>query len=205
MLRQPSRALGATETAIYRRLVQPDAPKLLTTAGAMEIVRTSAGSTSLSHSMSSLESKGGVRRIGKGVYLNRSTGLAPKIADVIPWVFRNTRYYYLGLNSMANHWGLSPQIPYTYQVIYSPKNEAQVKRIASWCSMLEKVDKDLGGTLVPVLSRTGTVDKGVSQSIIDGSQLPASTIERTIVDSIIYTNEIGWGERGVPLDKSIFE
>ena len=190
MRRQPSRAFGATEAPIYRRLVQPDAPKLLTLADAKESV-AGVRANSLSHTMSLLESKGVLKRIGKGVYLNMSTGVAPKIVDVIPWVFKNTRYY-LGLNAIANHWGLSPQIPYSYQAIYAPRNDAQLKRIASWCSMLKKVEKDLGGTLVPVVTRTSTVvDKGLSQSIIDGSQLPVSTIERTIIDAVIYTKEIG--------------
>ncbi|MCL5068229.1 MAG: hypothetical protein M1368_07745 [Thaumarchaeota archaeon] len=190
MLREPKSEFGATEAAIYRKLVQPDAPKLLTTKDAMETIAPTVSINSLTHSMSLLESKGVLKRIGKGVYLNWSTGLAPKIVDVIPWVFRDTRYY-LGLNAIANHWGLSPQIPYSYQVIYTPKNEAQLKRIVSWCLMLNKFEKELGGTLVPVLSRTERTDKGVSQSIIEGSQLPISTIERTIVDAVIYTKEIG--------------
>ena len=190
MLRQPSRTFGATEAAIYRSLVQPDAPKFLTSTDALESL-AGVGANSLSHTMSSLESKGVLKRIGKGVYLNCSTGLAPKIVDVIPWVFKNTRYY-LGLNAIANHWGLSPQIPYSYQVIYIPKNDAQLKRIASWCSMLKKVEKDLGGTLAPVVTRTSAVvDKGMSQSIIDGSQLPISAIERTIIDAVVHTKEIG--------------
>ena len=190
MLREPKSEFGATEAAIYRKLVQPDAPKLLTTKDAMETIAPTVSINSLTHSMSLLESKGVLKRIGKGVYLNWSTGLAPKIVDVIPWVFRDTRYY-LGLNAIANHWGLSPQIPYSYQVVYTPKNEAQLKRITSWCLMLTKFEKELGGTLVPVLSRTERTDKGVSQSIIEGSQLPISTIERTIVDAVIYTKEIG--------------
>ncbi|MHB2035122.1 MAG: type IV toxin-antitoxin system AbiEi family antitoxin domain-containing protein [Nitrososphaerales archaeon] len=190
MLRQPKHEFGATEAAIYRKLVQQDAPKLFTTTDAMESVAFVGSKNSLTHSVSSLESKGVLKRIGKGVYLNCSTGLAPKIVEVIPWVFRNTRYY-LGLNAIANHWGLSPQIPYSYHVIYTPKNEAQLKRIASWCSMLKKFEKVLSGTLLPVLSRTGKVDKGVSQSIVEGSQLPISTIERTIIDSVAYTKEIG--------------
>jgi predicted transcriptional regulator of viral defense system len=190
MLREPKNEFGATEAAIYRKLVQPDAPKLLTTKDVMETIAPNVSINSLTHSMSLLESKGVLKRIGKGVYLNWSTGLAPKIVDVIPWVFRDTRYY-LGLNAIANHWGLSPQIPYSYQVIHTPKNEAHLKRIVSWCSMLKKFEKELGGTLVPVLSRTGSVDKGVSQSIIEGSQLPISTIERTVVDAVIYTTEIG--------------
>ena len=190
MLGEPKSEFGATESAIYRKLVQPDAPKLLTTKDAMETVAPTVSINSLTHSMSLLESKGVLKRIGKGVYLNWSTGLAPKIVDVIPWVFRDTRYY-LGLNAIADHWGLSPQIPYSYQVIYTPKNEAQLKRIVSWCLMLNKFEKELGGTLVPVLSRIEGVDKGVSQSIIEGSQLPISTIERTVVDAVIYTKEIG--------------
>lgn len=190
MLREPKSEFGATEAAIYRKLVQPDAPKLLTTKDVAETVVPTVSINSLTHSMSLLESKGVLKRIGKGVYLNWSTGLAPKIVDVIPWVFRDTRYY-LGLNAIANHWGLSPQIPYSYQVIYTPKNEARLKRIVSWCLMLNKFEKELGGTLVPVLSRIEGVDKGVSQSIIEGSQLPISIIERTIVDAVIYTKEIG--------------
>lgn len=190
MPRQTKYEFGATEAAIYRRLVQPDAPKLLTTSDAMESFGATGSINSLSHSMALLESKGVLKRIGKGVYLNRSTGLSPKVVDAIPWVFRNTNYY-LGLNAVANYWGLSAQIPYTHQVIYTPKNEAQLKRTASWCSMLKKFEQELGGTLVPVLSRAGKEQKGISQSIVEGSQLPISTIERTIVDAVIYTNEIG--------------
>lgn len=191
LLRQPSRALGANEAAIYRRLVDTDGPKLLTLSDAMESLNGKVGANSLAHSLSSLASKGVVSRVGKGIYLNKSTGHAPKIVDIIPWVFKGLRYY-LGLNVIANHWGLSPQIPYSYQVIYVPVDDAQVKRVARWCLMLKKAEKDLGGTLAPVVARTSPiVDKGVSQSILEGAQLPVSTIERTIIDAVVYTEEIG--------------
>ena len=189
--RRPSRALGANEMAIYARLVGPDGPKLLTPSDAMEAVAGAVAANGLSHTLSSLESKGVLRRIGKGVYLNRSTGYAPKIVDVIPWVFKHSRYY-LGLNAVANHWGLSPQIPYSYQVVYVPADQAQTRRVTRWCLMLKKSEKDLGGTLTPIVARTGpAIGKGVSQAILDGSQLPISTIERTIIDSVVYTEEIG--------------
>ncbi len=177
--------------AIYARLVEPDGPKLLTPSDAMEAVAGTVAANSLSHTLSLLESKGVLRRIGKGVYLSRSTGYEPKMVDIIPWIFKHSRYY-LGLNTVANHWGLSPQIPYSYQVVYVPTDEAQTRRVTRWSLMLKKAEKDLGGTLTPVVARTGpTIGKGVSQAILDGSQLPISTIERTIIDSVVYTEEIG--------------
>jgi len=57
--------------------------------------------------------------------------------------------------------------------------------------MLGKAEKDLGGTLAPVVAHTTEVGRGMSQSIIEGSQLPVSTSERTLVDSVLYTKEIG--------------
>lgn len=187
---RPSREFGAVEAEVYRKLVQPEAPKILTLTDAMEGLGK-AKANSFSHTMSSLESKGVLKRIGKGVYLNKSTGLMPKVVDLIPQVFRNTKYY-LGLNAVANHWGLSSQIPYAYYVICTPRDEAQKKRIASWCSMLKRLEKDLGGTIVPVVAHTlATIDKGITQSIIDGSQLLISTIERTIIDAVMFTEEIG--------------
>jgi predicted transcriptional regulator of viral defense system len=189
--RQPSRALGANEVAIYRRLVEPDGPKLVTPSDAMGNLAVTIGSNNLSHTLSSLESKGVLRRIGRGLYLNESAGYAPKIVDIIPSVFRPSRYY-LGLNAVANHWGLSPQIPYSYQVIYLPVDKAQKKRIARWCLLLKKAEKDLGGTLTPVAARAGSIiEKGVSQAILDGAQLPISTVEKTLVDAVLYTEEIG--------------
>jgi predicted transcriptional regulator of viral defense system len=188
--RQPSRALGANEVAIYRRLVDPGGPKLLTLE---EVKRnlTGIGSNNLAHALSSLESKGVLKRVAKGLYLNESTGYAPKIVDIIPPVFRASKYY-LGLNAVANHWGLSPQIAYSYQVVYLPADVAQTKRIARWCLALKKVEKDLGGILVPVAERAGLItSKGVSQAILDGAQLSISTIERTLVDAVLYTEEIG--------------
>lgn len=188
---RPSRALGANEVAIYRRLVEPDGPKLLTSSYAMESLAGAVGSNSVAHTLSSLESKGVLRRVGKGIYLNRSTGYAPKIVDIVPSVFKPSKYY-LGLNAIANHWGLSPQIPYSYQVVYVPADKAQGKRIARWCLLLKSAEEDLGGTLTPVAARTSPIiEKGVSQAILDGVQLPISTIERTIVDAVIYTEEIG--------------
>jgi predicted transcriptional regulator of viral defense system len=206
--RRASRALGANETAIYRRLVEPDGPKLLTPSDAMKTLPGPIGSSNLVHTLSSLESKGVLKRVGKGVYLNKSTGLAPKIVDLLPYVFRPSRYY-LGLNAVANHWGLSPQIPYSYQVVYLPVDNAQKKRIARWCLLLEKAEKDLGGTLTPVAARSGlTIEKGVSQAILDGAQLPISTVEQTLVDAVLYTEEIGgageallWARAG--LSKSV--
>lgn len=188
--RRHGHVFGATEAALYQRLVQPAAPKVLTTTDASRSIEHRGSINSLTHTMSLLASKGVLKRVGKGVYLNCATGLSPKVVEVIPSVFRDTRYY-LGLNAVANHWALTPQIPYSYHVIYTPKSEAQLKRITSWCSMLNKFEKELGGMLVPVLSRTAEIDKGVSQSIIESSQLPISTIERTVVDAVTYTKEIG--------------
>ncbi len=189
--RRASRALGANETAIYRRLVEPDGPKLLTPSDAMKTLPGTVGSSSLVHTLSSLESKGVLRRVGKGVYLNQSTGLAPKIADLLPYVFRPSRYY-LGLNAAANHWGLSPQIPYSYQVVYLPADRSQARRIARWCLLLTRAEGDLGGILVPVAARDGLItSKGVSQAVLEGAQLPISTVERTLVDAVLYTEEIG--------------
>ncbi len=138
-LRQPSRALGANEVAIYRRLVEPGGPKLLTPSDAMGYMAGTIGSNNLAHALSSLESKGVLRRVGKGLYLNESTGYTPKIVDIIPSVFKPSIYYF-GLNAVANHWGLSPQIPYSYQVVYLPVDKAQKKRIARWCLLLKKAE-----------------------------------------------------------------
>lgn len=183
--------LGVNETTIYRLLVEPSGPKLVTPSTAIHVVQGTTSANSLAHTLSSLEAKGIVRRVGKGVYLNESTGRSPKIVDVIPWVFKPSRYY-LGLNAAANHWGLSPQIPHSYQVIYVPTNEAQIRRVTRWCLMLKGVEGHLGGSLTPVVARTGSVlDKGLSQAIVDGAQLPVSTLEKTIIDSVTYTEEIG--------------
>ena len=76
--------------------------------------------------------------------------------------------------------------------------------LTSWCSMLERFEKELGETLVPVLSRPERVDKGVSQSIIEGSQLPISTIERTVIDATIYTKEIGGAGEALIWARSAF-
>jgi predicted transcriptional regulator of viral defense system len=172
-------------------LVEPDAPELLTPVVAAEILGGTAGAQSLAHTLSSLESKGVLRRVGKGVYLNVSTSRTPKVVDVIPWIFRPSRFY-LGLNAMANHWGLSPQIPRSYHVVYAPKDEAQIKKIARWCKMLDRFEEVLGGSLTPLHVRAGSaLESGVSQTILEGVQLPVSTVERTIVDAVVYTNEIG--------------
>ena len=189
--RQSSRALGANEVAIYRRLVNPSGPKLLTLDEVKSNLTGTIGSNNLAHALSSLESKGVLRRVAKGLYLNESTGYAPKVVDIIPSVFKPSRYY-LGLNAVANHWGLSPQIPYSYQVVYLPVDEAQRKRIARWCLLLKKAERDLGGTLTPVAARSGSIiERGLSQAILDGAQLPISTIEQTLVDAVLYTEEIG--------------
>jgi len=190
-MRQPSRTLGANQAAIYRRLVEPDAPRLLTPAVAMEILRGTTGSQSLAHTLSSLESKDVLKRVGKGVYLNVSTGQSPKVVDLIPWIFRPSMFY-LSLNAMANHWGLSPQIPRSYHVVYAPTGEAQTRRVARWCKMLDGYEDAIGGSLTPLPVRSGSaLDRGVSQAIMEGVQLPVSTLERTIVDAVTYTEEIG--------------
>jgi len=75
-------------------------------------------------------------------------------------------------------------------VIFSPNNEAERKRIASWCAMTNKAEGELGGVLSPVTARI-PIGTGLSQAILDGTQLSVSTVERTIIDSGVYTKEIG--------------
>jgi hypothetical protein len=88
MRREPKSEFGFTESAIYRRLVQPDAPKLLTTKGAMKTIVPTVSMNSFTHSMSLLESKGVLKRIGKGVYLNKSTGLRAEDSRYHPMGFQ---------------------------------------------------------------------------------------------------------------------
>jgi len=183
--------LGSNESAIYTHLVSPKSPRLLTPKDTIGYLTTSTPRVGVLHALSLLEKKGALERLGKGLYLNKSTGIVPRIVDVVPDVFRDNPYY-IGLNAVANHWGLTPQIPYAYHAVYIPKDEAERKRIVRWCMMLEKKENRIGGILVPVKSRMSrnTVSE-VSQAILEGSQLPISGIERTLIDATIYTEDIG--------------
>src|SRR3989449_3391918 len=174
--RMPSRVIfGQNESAIVRGLVEPGSPKLITTRDAANYVDHASGN-SLAHTMSFLSKKKVVERVGKGLYLNRSNNLSPNITEVIPPVFGEVRYY-VGLNAAANYWGLTPQIPNIYHVIYVPKNEAVSRRIERWCLMLGG-KKELGGELKPIKSKIETiVDDGITQKVIDETQLPISTVE----------------------------
>jgi len=187
----PSRVVfGRNESVIFRRLAEPGSPKLVTTKNAADYVGRHASRNSLAHTVSFLSKKGVLERIGKGLYLNRSNNLSPKITEVIPQVFGDVRYY-AGLNAAANYWGLTPQIPNVYHVIYLQKNEAVSRRIERWCLMLGSREA-LGGELKPIKSKiTAIVDEGVTQKVIDETQLPISTVEATLIDAITYSDEIG--------------
>lgn len=181
---------GRNESAILRRLAEPGSPKLITTKNATDYVGKDVSSNSLAHTMSFLSTKGVLERVGKGLYLNRSNNLSPKITEVIPWVFGEVRYY-VGLNAAASYWGLTPQIPNIYHVIYVPKNEAVNRRIERWCLMLGS-NEQLGGELRPIKSKVETiVNDGITQKVIDETQLPISTVEATLIDGITHTDEIG--------------
>jgi predicted transcriptional regulator of viral defense system len=181
---------GRNESAILRRLAEPGSPKLVTTKDAIDYVGQDVSSNSLTHTMSFLSAKGVLERVGKGLYLSRSNNLSPKITEVIPWVFRDLRYY-VGLNAAANYWGLTPQIPNVYQAIYLPEAEAISRRIERWCLMLGNKE-GLGGELRPVKSKVSTiVDYGITRKVVGETQLPISTAEATLVDGITYTDEVG--------------
>jgi len=188
--RMPSRVIfGQNESAIVRGLVEPGSPKLITTRDAANYVDHASGN-SLAHTMSFLSKKKVVERVGKGLYLNRSNNLSPNITEVIPPVFGEVRYY-VGLNAAANYWGLTPQIPNVYHVIYLPKNEANSRRIERWCTMLSRKEK-LGGEIRPIKSKSNMIfGEGITQKVIDEAQLPISTIEATLLDGIMYADEIG--------------
>jgi len=181
---------GQNESSILRRLTEPGSPKLITTKNATSYVGRNVSSNSLAHTMSFLSAKGVLERVGKGLYLNRSNNLSPRITEVIPSVFGEVRYY-VGLNAAASYWGLTPQIPNIYHVIYVPKNEAVSRRIERWCLMLGGKE-ELGGELKPIKSKVETiVDDGITQKVIDETQLPISTVEATLIDGITHTDEIG--------------
>lgn len=181
---------GQNESAILRRLSEPDAPKLLTTSSAKDYVGRNVSSNSLTHTVTFLVEKGVLDRVGKGLYLNRSGNISPRITEVIPCVFKDV-HYYVGLNAAANYWGLTPQIPNIYQVIYVPKDEATDKRMKRWSSMLNS-RKQLGGELRPIRAKvSGIVDSGVTRKVIDETPLPTSTVEATLLDGAMYTEEIG--------------
>ncbi len=181
---------GRNESAILRRLAEPGSPKLITTKDAIDYISRDVSRNSLAHTMSFLSAKGVLERVGKGLYLSRSNNLSPKITEVIPWVFRDLRYY-VGLNAAANYWGLTPQIPNVYQAIYVPKDEAISRRIERWCLMLRNKE-GLGGELRPVKSKVSTViDYGITRKVIAETQLPISSVGATLVDGMTYTDEIG--------------
>jgi predicted transcriptional regulator of viral defense system len=140
--------------------------------------------------MSFLSAKGVLERVGKGLYLSRSNNLSPRITEVIPWVFRILRYY-VGLNAAANYWGLTSQIPNVYQAIYVPGAESISRRIERWCLMLSNKEK-LGGELRPVKSKVSTIiDYEITRKVVGETPLPISTTEATLVDGIIYTDDVG--------------
>jgi len=181
---------GENESAIFRRLTEPGSPKVITLTDALAFVNRPISHNSLAHTLSFLTWKGVLERVGKGVYLNKSTDTMPNITEVIPWVFRNLPYY-VGLNAAANRWGLTPQIPNSYQVIYAQNNEATSRRISRWSNMLENIG-NLGGTIRPIKCKAPSgLEIGTTQTLLDGSQVLLSTVERTILDSVIYTEEIG--------------
>jgi predicted transcriptional regulator of viral defense system len=181
---------GRNESAILRRLAEPGSPRLVTTKDAIDYVGRDVSSNSLAHSMSFLSTKGLLERVGKGLYLSRNNNLSPRITELVPWVFRDLRYY-IGLNAAANYWGLTPQIPSVYQAIYVAKDEAIARRIERWCLMLSK-KQGLGGELRPVKSKVSTViDHGITRKTIGETQLPISNVEATLVDGMTYTDEVG--------------
>ena len=70
----------------------------------------------------------------------------------------------------------------------------RLKRIASSVFDAEDVRKRTQWNTSTSSFAHGKVDKGISQSIVEGSQLPISTIERTIIDSVTYTKESAVGD-----------
>ena len=183
--------LGYNEATIYRWLVSLKGPSLFTLKDVMNESGVSTDPNSIAHTLSLLNSKGIVKRIGKGVYINQGTGYLPRVIDIIPYVFKASGYY-LGLNAAANHWGLSPQIPHSYHIIYSPVNQAQMKRIQRWSLMPKKLEDNIGGEIMPVISVIpSNPDIGTSVATVDGVQIRLSTAERTLVDSVIYTETMG--------------
>ena len=181
---------GQNESAILRKLVEPGSPKLITTENMAKYVGGNVSKNSLTHTVSFLSTKGVLERVGKGLYLNQSNNLSPRITEVIPLVFRDVPYY-VGLNAAANYWGLTPQIPNVYHMIYSPENIASGRRIHRWCEMLGKIEK-LGGELRPIKSKVSTIAyDGVTQKLIEETQLHISTVERTLLDGLMFPDEIG--------------
>src|SRR3972149_2960904 len=99
----PSRVVfGQNESVIFRRLAEPGSPRLVTTKNATDYVGQHASRNSLAHTVSSLSKKGVLVRVGKGLFLNRSNNLSPKITEVIPQVFGEVRYY-VGLTAAPNY------------------------------------------------------------------------------------------------------
>ena len=183
--------LGYNEATIYRWLVSLEGPSLFTLKDVMNESSVSTDPNSMTHTLSLLNSKGIVKRIGNGIYINQGTGYLPRVIDTIPDVFKTPRYY-LGLNAAANHWGLSPQIPHLYHIVYSPMNQAQMKRIQRWSGMLKTLENDIGGEIMPVISAIpSNPDIGTSVATVDGVQIKLSTAERTLIDSVIYTETVG--------------
>ena len=58
--------------------------------------------------------------------------------------------------------------------------------------MLKKLEDDIGGGIVPVISVIpSSSDIGTYVATVDGVQIRLSTAERTLVDSVIYTETMG--------------
>ncbi len=89
------------------------------------------------HTLSILKSKGVLSRIGRGLYINRANGITPRCVEIIPWILRGNEYYF-GLNAAANYWGLTPQMPRGYYVIYLAETDAERKRTSRWYAELEE-------------------------------------------------------------------
>ncbi len=183
-------------------LVTGGSRKLLTARDAAQCLDVDVARASLSNTLSVLARIGVVARLGKGLYLNASTGTTPRIIDVISDVFQGNPHF-LGLNAAANFWGLTVQIPHSYHVLYSPNNEAERKRILRWCKALAK-RTDMGGELIPIKTRTPSKLVGTSQVIMEGTQMPVSTRERTVIDAVIYTEEVGGAGEAVTWVRNAF-
>lgn len=181
---------GQNESVIVRRLAEQESPKLVTFDEAFGYMERQVSRNSFAHTMSYLASKGIVEKVGKGLYINRSGSVSPKITELIPNVFKDVQYY-VGLNAAANYWGLTSQIPNVYHVVYPPNDEATKKRVERWCAMLNR-NENLGAELRPIKAKTrDEFDIGITRKVLDVTELPISNIERTIVDGVAYTEEIG--------------
>ena len=187
---------GQNESVIVRRLAEPASPKLISFDEAFEYMNRPVSRNSFAHTMSYLSSKGILERVGKGLYINQSNSTSPKITELIPNVFKDVRYY-IGLNAAANYWGLTTQVPNVYQIIYVPADEATNKRIGRWCVMLNE-KQNPGAELRPIKAKTrDDFDLGITKKVLDVTELPISNVERTIIDSVAYTDEIGGADEAL--------